>query len=95
MLRPVPLCPFCGRTDAKLVSQSNHRSAINGTPIGLPPSTIFYHHCKCGCSFAIAVRALRKPHGGKLRFDVASRFGGRVRLGNKIGEDDRSAAILD
>ena len=86
MLRPsLPLCPFCGRTDAKLVSQSNHRTAINGTPIRLPPSTVFHHRCTCGCSFAITVPQLTKPRRGKLSFTVAGRFGGRVRWAH--GED--------
>jgi hypothetical protein len=77
MLRPsLPLCPFCGETDAKLVSQSNHRSALTGTPIGLPPFTIFRYRCTCGCSFAIAVPALTKPRGGTLPFALAARFGG-------------------
>ncbi len=79
MLRPsLPLCPFCGRTDAKLVSKSNHRSATNGTLIGLPPSTISQYRCTCGCSFSIAVPALKNLPGGMLRFDLESRFGGRV-----------------
>jgi hypothetical protein len=78
MLRSLPLCPFCGKSDAKLVSQSNHRSATNGTPIGLPPLTVFLHRCTCGCSFSIAVPALTKPRGGKLPFALEGRFCGRV-----------------
>ena len=79
MLRPLlPLCPFCGGTDAKLVSQSNNRPAINGTPIGVLPATVFLHRCKCGCSFSIKVPAVTKPRGAKLHYTVAGRFGGRV-----------------
>ena len=79
MLRPsLTSCPFCGKTDAKLVSQSNHRSATNGSRISLPPSTISQYRCTCGCSFAIAVPALKNLPGGNLRFDLASRFGGRL-----------------
>jgi hypothetical protein len=79
MLQPsLPSCPFCGETDAKLVSQSNHRSATNGSPIGLPPSTISQYRCTCGCSFTIVVPALKTLRQGKLRLDVASRFGGWV-----------------
>lgn len=77
MLRSLPLCPSCRTTDAKLVSQDNHRSALNGTPIGLPPSTIFRYLCTCGCSFAIAVPILTKRREGTLLLDMTSRFGGR------------------